>query len=569
MENQVERLKLNVTNIKSYLINSNNQLKGLKVQRKNLFSKLEKQQTIRSKEKKLETKNLGIGSGFSNIVGAVTAPARGIFDRILDFLGIVVLGILVQKLPAIVAKINEFFSSDFIKAVGNVFGTIGTGLQKLGELIDVLTPKKQKELDEELRLIGSEADNDLKMADQADRDISQLEKELRDRENNNKPDPMPTLPMAPMAPGSMYPATTPQPPAAKPQEPQKFSKGGTVQATNNQQTKPAYTPRKSGQLKQAERGMNNGFEDFSLAVDSINQTAQRDEKNVLALAELSKNFREWSSLSGDTSPRRTTTPSPSLDYQVDPNDYGPSPGATPTSGSLAYILPQGRPEFTSGYRTINRPGHRGVDIGVDANSPVVATQDGKIVDFYSKFGDWGDAVVIKYNDGHTGIYGHVIPSSGLKLGDSVKKGQTIARVKFWPKGVAGNTQYPDNTHLHYERKTPNGAWINPSPYLNSLSPQSKTNIKPAQVKPLPKGISLDTSSDPVSSGASKLLDALKRKGEGGTRRLNNTSSSGNQSLFIYAVQPVETFVPFPYPIPMETTSSPAPQKTKVPPIWRA
>jgi murein DD-endopeptidase MepM/ murein hydrolase activator NlpD len=562
MENQVQNLKLNVTNIKSYLINSNKELRSLKIQKKNLFSKLEKQQTVRTKESRIETKNLGIGAGFSRIVGAVTAPARGIFDRILDFLGLIVLGVLVQKLPAIIAKIDEFFNSDFIKAVGNVFEAIGFGFQKLGDLIDILTPQKQKELDEELKLIGKEADEGLELASQADKDMSDLERELSKRENNNQsPASTPTMPMAPMPPGSMYPATTPQPPAPKPEDPQKFSKGGTVQATNNQQSKPAYTPRKSGPQKQAERGMENGFTDFSLAVENINETTKKDENNVIALAELSKNFREWSSLSGDLSSKRMTTPSPSLNNPVDPNDYGPLPDGTPTSGSLSSVLPQGRPQFTSGYRTANRPGHRGVDIGVDANSPVIATQDGKIVDFYRNFGDWGDAVVVKYNDGYTGIYGHVIPNSKLKIGDVIKKGQMIAKVKFWPKGVAGNTQYDDNTHLHYERKTPEGSWINPSPYLNSLTPKPKnTPIKPAQVIPL------------TGKGADPQLKGLKLEPvskNGGNRTLNRLNGGGNQSMFIYAVQPVETFVPFPYPVPTQQTASLSPQKTKVPPIWRA
>ena len=104
MEKQIQSLKLNVTNIKSHLVNSNKQLRTLKVQKMNLVSKLEKQSEVRAKEDKLETKNLGIGSGFSNIIGAVTAPARSIFDNILEFFGLIALGVLVQKLPAIIAK---------------------------------------------------------------------------------------------------------------------------------------------------------------------------------------------------------------------------------------------------------------------------------------------------------------------------------------------------------------------------------------------------------------------------------------------------------------------------------
>jgi hypothetical protein len=42
----------------------------------------------------------------------------------------------------------------------------------------------------------------------------------------------------------------------------------------------------------------------------------------------------------------------------------------------------------------------------------------------------------------------------------------------------------------------------------------------------------------------------------------------NQSVFIYAIQPQETFVPFPYPMPVEKivpVSSSSPQLSS---IWR-
>lgn len=579
MENQVERLKLNVTNIKSYLINSNKQLRGLKVQRKNLFSKLEKQQTIRSKEKKLETKNLGIGSGFSNIVGAVTAPTRGIFDRILDFLGLVVLGILVQKLPAIISKINEFFDSDFIKAVKDIFGVIGTGFQKLGELINILTPQKQKELSDELKLIGSEADNDLKLADQADQDISQLEKELRDRENNNKSEPTPRVPMTPMAPGSMYPATTPQPPATKPQEPQKFSKGGTVQATNDQQTKPAYTPRKSGQLKRAERGMNNGFEDFSLAVDSINETTQRDEKNVLALAELSKNFREWSSLDQPTRTKGPGFGQQDQKDQKDPQAIRQQQGQGYSGKTYASGASIGAAGDTDGNQTgldMNLPGGIGTPIyapfdliyrskGTDG-MPSVGLQgtSGVLGSAGRGFGYYGAYYFKRGNKEYEVLMGHFknLPYKGGKDGEIIPKGTLLGYQGASGRTIgAGNQPYP-HISLHVNGvgfKASNNLLVDvANKLMNARSSTGK--IKPAQVIPL------------SGKGADPQLKGLKLEsvsGGGGNRRLNNTSRSGNQSLFIYAVQPVETFVPFPYPIPMETSSSPTPQKTKVPPIWRA
>ncbi len=581
MENQVESLKLNVTNIKSYLINSNKQLRSLKIQKKNLFSKLEKQQTIRTKEKKLETKNLGIGSGFSNIIGAVTAPARSIFDRILDFLGLIVLGILVQKLPAIIAKINEFFNSDFIKAVGSVFNTIGTGIGKLGELIDILTPQKQKELSDELKLIGNEADNDLRLADQADRDISELEKELRNRDNN-KQEPTPRVPMALMPPGSMYPATTPQPPAVKPQEPQKFSKGGTVQGTD-QKTQPAYTPRKSGQLKQAERGMDNGFENFSLAVNNINETTQRDEKNVLALAELSKNFREWSSLD---QPTRIKGPGFGPPDQKDLQSIRQQQYSGKTYASGAYI---GQTGDTDGNQTgldMNLSGGIGTPIyapfdliyrskGTDGMPSVGLQGTADVLGPRGRgFGYYGAYYFKKENKEYEVLMGHFknTPYRGTKEGEIIPKGTLLGYQGASGRTIgSGNEPYP-HISLHVNGvgfRASNSVLVDVAGKLANAGP-SGSAIKPSQVVQPPKGIKLEpVSGDPISSGASSLLKALQRPGGGGgNRRLNNTSRSGNQSLFIYAVQPVETFVPFPYPVPIEQPSKSTPQKSKVPPIWR-
>jgi murein DD-endopeptidase MepM/ murein hydrolase activator NlpD len=94
--------------------------------------------------------------------------------------------------------------------------------------------------------------------------------------------------------------------------------------------------------------------------------------------------------------------------------------------------------------------HRGQDIGVDANSPVNAIEDGKVIDIYKNFGGWGDAVVVQHSDGSKNIYGHVI--GNVSANSKVKRGQGIAKVKYWPN-AHGNK---DNTHLHFERVDSNG-----------------------------------------------------------------------------------------------------------------
>jgi hypothetical protein len=599
MDTQVKQLKLNVTNIKSYLISSNKELRKLRINKKEFFFKLEKQKELKAEESRLETKNLGIGAGFSRLVNVVTAPARNIFDRILDFFGLISLGILVQKIPAIIAKIEEFFNSDFIKTVGSVLTTIGTGFQKLGELIDFLTPQKQKEIDQNLKAIEKESDDGLKLADQSDKDISRLEKELNKRENNKKQSSIPSVPMTLMAPGSMYPAITPQSPTSQSSQPksapekptQKFSKGGTVQPENNQQTKAPYQPRKSGQLKRAERGMGNGFEDFSLAVENINQTVQRDEKNVMAFAELSKNFREWSSLSGLTETRKTGPgfgPQPTPDQQsIRDQQYS---GQTYASGASI-----GATGDTDGNQTgldMNLAGGIGTPIyapfdliyksrGTDGMPSVGLQGTADVLGASGRgFGYYGAYYFKRGNKEYEVLMGHFksLPFKGAKEGQIIPKGTLLGYQGASGRTIgAGNKPYP-HISLHINGvgfRASNSVLVDVAKDISKGKPAPGSQppasaIKPAQVIQPPSGIRIEPASkDPVADAVKGLSGALQRPGGGGGRKLlNNTSSGGNRSLFIYAVQPVETFVPFPYPVPTQQTSSSPPQRQRLPEIWR-
>lgn len=137
---QVQNLKLNVTNIKSSLIDSNRQLRKIRVDKIRLLDRYEKKREVEKKEKRIETKNLGIGGGFKKIASAITSPFRSIFDRMMDFFGLIVLGMVVSNLPRIINAIETFFTSDFIKGVGSVIsGIIGAG-KVLIEITKLISP---------------------------------------------------------------------------------------------------------------------------------------------------------------------------------------------------------------------------------------------------------------------------------------------------------------------------------------------------------------------------------------------------------------------------------------------
>ena len=113
------------------------------------------------------------------------------------------------------------------------------------------------------------------------------------------------------------------------------------------------------------------------------------------------------------------------------------------------VLPQGRPVLTSKFGPRNLSygsnDHKGIDIGVDRGSPVTAMEDGTVTSIIPDFMH-GSAVVVTSDAGDATLYGHVDPA--VEKGQEVSKGETIAKVKYWP---GTGDMAADNTHLHLER----------------------------------------------------------------------------------------------------------------------
>ena len=144
MENQLQTLKLNVTNINSYLVQSNNQLVKLRKKRISLLNKLNDQEKSRKKEKKLEAKDFGLGKGVKKIAGSLMSPAMSLFDKIKELFGIVVLGFFINTLPRIIRSIRNFLNSDFVKTIKNIFSLV---LNAATGLYDIATTITQSAMD--------------------------------------------------------------------------------------------------------------------------------------------------------------------------------------------------------------------------------------------------------------------------------------------------------------------------------------------------------------------------------------------------------------------------------------
>ena len=133
MNNQLQTLKLNVTNINSYLMRSNNQLQKLKKNKNQLLFKLERQSIGRRKETRIE-KGL-IGKGLMKTGSKLLSPAMSIFDKIKEFFGIVILGFIVNKLPKIIKAITDFLDSEFVKNLKSVVSVIGDTFTTLYNIV--------------------------------------------------------------------------------------------------------------------------------------------------------------------------------------------------------------------------------------------------------------------------------------------------------------------------------------------------------------------------------------------------------------------------------------------------
>jgi murein DD-endopeptidase MepM/ murein hydrolase activator NlpD len=156
-----------------------------------------------------------------------------------------------------------------------------------------------------------------------------------------------------------------------------------------------------------------------------------------------------------------------------------NPRSGTTTNQFNDLLPEGNPQLTSkfGPRAIRwgSKDHKGIDIGVDRGSRVLSLSDGTITVYdNATWGSFGQAVVVDHGDGTSTLYGHVDPT--VKSGDKVKKGDEIARVKFWPKGAYG-AESDDNTHLHLERRLGGvgfqGRAVDPAQYLNERAEKLK------------------------------------------------------------------------------------------------
>lgn len=118
--------------------------------------------------------------------------------------------------------------------------------------------------------------------------------------------------------------------------------------------------------------------------------------------------------------------------------------------------------------------HAGIDFSAPRGTPIQATGDGIVVKVEHKKYGYGLHVIIDHGYGYKTLYGHMSKVE-VKVGQKVKKGQTIGRV-----GSSGTSTAP---HCHYEVHY-KGKPVNPIDYvLDGLTPaQYAELVKLAEIQ---------------------------------------------------------------------------------------
>jgi Peptidase family M23 len=123
-------------------------------------------------------------------------------------------------------------------------------------------------------------------------------------------------------------------------------------------------------------------------------------------------------------------------------------------------------EITSNFGEIDpiwhKVPHTGIDFSMSEGTELYSPIDGivsRVVNYGSE--NIGKGVIIKSNDGHNVILGHLSDNSQVYVGQKVKQGDFV--------GLSGGTGHSSAPHLHLGLKDENGNFVNPEPLLNDNS----------------------------------------------------------------------------------------------------
>tara|TARA_R100000005_G_scaffold94850_1_gene74160 strand:+ start:2540 stop:4444 length:1905 start_codon:yes stop_codon:yes gene_type:complete len=153
-KSQVEQLKINVTKIHSFLIRSNKQYKKQEANTRRNQTVQRSKAKLGGEERRLEKKSPLKGIA-SNIKSAV-ASTGSIFDKLFNFMGLILAGIIVNALPKIIETVKGIIDNivDFLTPIQSGFRVIKAFFT--GELDEKELDADKKRVDDALENVNGD-----------------------------------------------------------------------------------------------------------------------------------------------------------------------------------------------------------------------------------------------------------------------------------------------------------------------------------------------------------------------------------------------------------------------------
>ena len=348
INSQVKSLKLNVTNIQSYLVSSNEKMRKLRSDKNNLI-KTEQDKTKKAqKEKKIESSSSGLSSFGARVAKGLAKPFIGLFDRIKEFLGLIIAGIIVNNLPKLIEGITKTVSdiSKIISQIGSFIGknkwmlegikfmmtTFGVAVGPIIDLVKAITPSEQNRITKDSERIQDEfgrLDKDLEGDDEEiNRRLNQYERNQARQTTTTTP---PTTTQTPRSTPTGSPDRSfrePSTPTRTDSRVPKFAAGGRVEprrtdtgtqpAARKSMTAATTTGRQTDGSVRSKRAVQtvNYFSFFNNNTRASEAIVEKDAKNKDTFKEILtslKTIQDIRKQIGDdvSEPRDRQTPSPS------------------------------------------------------------------------------------------------------------------------------------------------------------------------------------------------------------------------------------------------------------------
>jgi len=175
---ELKKVKLNVTNIKSVLLDGKKSVDDKQKERQDFLEKLAEEKKQKQEEKGLE-KPIDPKKKKPDLKSPIKS-SMGLMNRIFTFVGAIVGGIVVKALPDIIDAVKNI-----IEKVKPFFEKLVEGLKPVFNIIGKLF-KDQGSYDSEKEKVNSNIDEANLMGKNIDSQSKELDKQSEDIENENK-----------------------------------------------------------------------------------------------------------------------------------------------------------------------------------------------------------------------------------------------------------------------------------------------------------------------------------------------------------------------------------------------